>query len=32
VILFSYDSLVSPPNGIEYLAAVSRAAFNSGTQ
>jgi uncharacterized lipoprotein YddW (UPF0748 family) len=32
VILFSYDSLVGPPNGIEYLAAVSRAAFNSGTQ
>ncbi len=28
VILFSYDSLVSPPNGTEYLAAVRRAAFS----
>lgn len=27
IILFSYDSLVSPPNGPEYLAAVGRAAF-----
>ena len=28
VILFSYDSLVSPPNGPEYLAAVGKAAFS----
>ena len=28
VILFSYDSLISPPNGTEYLAAVGRAAFS----
>jgi len=28
VILFSYDSLVSPPNGPEYLAAVGRGAFS----
>jgi uncharacterized lipoprotein YddW (UPF0748 family) len=27
IVLFSYDSLVSPPNGIEYLAAVGRGAF-----
>jgi uncharacterized lipoprotein YddW (UPF0748 family) len=27
IILFSYDSLISPPNGTEYLAAVGRAAF-----
>ena len=27
IILFSYDSLVSPPNGPDYLAHVSRAAF-----
>jgi uncharacterized lipoprotein YddW (UPF0748 family) len=27
IILFSYDSLTSPPNGPEYLAAVGRAAF-----
>jgi len=27
IILFSYDSLVSPPNGPAYLAHVSRAAF-----
>jgi uncharacterized lipoprotein YddW (UPF0748 family) len=28
VILFSYDSLVTPPNGPEYLAAVGKAAFS----
>jgi uncharacterized lipoprotein YddW (UPF0748 family) len=28
VVLFSYDSLVSPPNGTEYLAAVGRAVFS----
>ncbi len=28
IILFSYDSLISPPNGTEYLAAVGRAAFS----
>jgi uncharacterized lipoprotein YddW (UPF0748 family) len=28
IILFSYDSLVRPPNGPEYLAAVGRAAFS----
>ena len=28
IILFSYDSLISPPNGTEYLAAVFRAAFS----
>jgi uncharacterized lipoprotein YddW (UPF0748 family) len=28
IVLFSYDSLVSPPNGIEYLAAVGRGAFS----
>jgi len=28
IVLFSYDSLVSPPNGSEYLAAVARAAFS----
>ena len=27
IILFSYDSLISPPNGTEYLAAVGRGAF-----
>ena len=27
VILFSYDSMVSPPNGPDYLAAVGKAAF-----
>jgi uncharacterized lipoprotein YddW (UPF0748 family) len=27
IILFSYDSLISPPNGPEYLSAVGRAAF-----
>jgi uncharacterized lipoprotein YddW (UPF0748 family) len=28
VVLFSYDSLVTPPNGPEYLAAVGRGAFS----
>jgi uncharacterized lipoprotein YddW (UPF0748 family) len=28
VVLFSYDSLIGPPNGTEYLAAVGRAAFS----
>jgi uncharacterized lipoprotein YddW (UPF0748 family) len=28
IILFSYDSLVSPPNGTEYLATVGRAVFS----
>jgi uncharacterized lipoprotein YddW (UPF0748 family) len=28
IVLFSYDSLISPPNGTEYLAAVSRGAFS----
>lgn len=28
IILFSYDSLISPPNGTEYLAAVGRGAFS----
>ncbi len=28
VVLFSYDSLISPPNGTEYLAAVAREAFS----
>ena len=27
IVLFSYDSLVSPPNGPAYLSQVSRAAF-----
>jgi uncharacterized lipoprotein YddW (UPF0748 family) len=27
VVLFSYDSLVRPPNGLDYLASVGRAAF-----
>jgi uncharacterized lipoprotein YddW (UPF0748 family) len=27
IVLFSYDSLVSPPNGVEYLAAIGKAAF-----
>ncbi len=27
VVLFSYDALVSPPRGLEYLDRVSRAAF-----
>ena len=28
IVLFSYDSLISPPNGTEYLAAVARGAFS----
>jgi uncharacterized lipoprotein YddW (UPF0748 family) len=28
IILFSYDSLISPPNGAEYLATVAKAAFS----
>ncbi len=28
VILFSYDSLISPPKGTEYLSAIGRGAFN----
>jgi uncharacterized lipoprotein YddW (UPF0748 family) len=28
IVLFSYDSLISPPNGTEYLAAVNRGAFS----
>lgn len=28
IVLFSYDSLVTPPNGPEYLAAVGKAAFS----
>jgi uncharacterized lipoprotein YddW (UPF0748 family) len=28
IVLFSYDSLVSPPNGPDYLAAVGKAAFS----
>jgi uncharacterized lipoprotein YddW (UPF0748 family) len=27
IVLFSYDSLVRPPNGLDYLASVGRAAF-----
>jgi uncharacterized lipoprotein YddW (UPF0748 family) len=27
VVLFSYDSLISPPNGPEYLSTIARAAF-----
>jgi len=27
VVLFSYDSLVRPPNGLDYLSSVGRAAF-----
>jgi uncharacterized lipoprotein YddW (UPF0748 family) len=27
IVLFSYDSLVRPPNGLEYLSSVGRAAF-----
>jgi len=27
IMLFSYDSLVRPPNGLDYLASVGRAAF-----
>jgi hypothetical protein len=32
VILFSYDALVAPPNSVESLAALGRAAFNGGSQ
>jgi uncharacterized lipoprotein YddW (UPF0748 family) len=32
VILFSYDSLVSPPNSIESLTELGRAAFGAGSQ
>ena len=28
VILFSYDSLISPPKGTEYLSAIGRGAFD----
>ena len=28
IVLFSYDSLVSPPNGVEYLAAIGKGAFS----
>jgi uncharacterized lipoprotein YddW (UPF0748 family) len=28
VILFSYDSLISPPKGAEYLSAIGRGAFD----
>jgi uncharacterized lipoprotein YddW (UPF0748 family) len=28
IVLFSYDSLVTPPNGPEYLAEVGKAAFS----
>jgi uncharacterized lipoprotein YddW (UPF0748 family) len=27
IVLFSYDSLVRPPNGLDYLSSVGRAAF-----
>jgi uncharacterized lipoprotein YddW (UPF0748 family) len=27
VVLFSYDSLISPPHGPEYLSTIARAAF-----
>jgi uncharacterized lipoprotein YddW (UPF0748 family) len=27
IILFSYDSLISPPKGIDYLSAIGRGAF-----
>jgi uncharacterized lipoprotein YddW (UPF0748 family) len=27
VVLFSYDSLVRPPNGLDYLSSIGRAAF-----
>lgn len=32
MILFSYDSLVSPPNSTSTLAALGRAAFGSGSE
>ena len=28
IVLFSYDSLVHPPRGVDYLASVARAAFS----
>lgn len=28
IILFSYDSLISPPHGAEYLSAIGRAVFS----
>ena len=28
IVLFSYDSLVHPPRGLDYLASVGRAAFS----
>ena len=28
IILFSYDSLISPPKGIDYLSAIGRGAFD----
>ena len=28
VILFSYDSLITPPKGTEYLSAIGRGAFD----
>lgn len=31
VILFSYDALVTPPNSVESLAALGRAAFSAGS-
>ncbi|HEY3161686.1 MAG TPA: hypothetical protein VGJ78_22120, partial [Vicinamibacterales bacterium] len=27
IILFSYDGLISPPKGIDYLSAIGRGAF-----
>lgn len=27
IVLFSYDSLTNPPNGVDYLSQVGRAAF-----
>jgi len=32
IILFSYDALVAPPNSLESLAALGRAAFNTSSQ
>jgi uncharacterized lipoprotein YddW (UPF0748 family) len=29
IILFSYDSLVGPPNGMEYLATIGKAVFSA---
>ena len=28
IILFSYDSLISPPKGVDYLSAIGRGAFD----